>query len=79
MRTHIIIHTINSDAVRARRTREDWATFLEIEADSDWDTIEEAIILEFMSGGDFIEFVDGKVMGFAALPKAVRIGLGLDD
>lgn len=79
MRTHVIIHKVNSDAIRARRTQEDWVTYLEIESGSSWDEIEEAMVMEFMTGGDFVEFIEGKVMGFAAMPPAVRIGLGLDE
>lgn len=78
-RTHVIIHKVNSDAVRARRTREDWCTYLEIENDATWDDIEDALVFEYMTGGEYVEFVTGVVRGFAALPPAVRIGLGLDE
>lgn len=71
MRTHIIAHRINSDAVRARRTREDWCTYLELEPDTSWDDIEDAIIFEYMTGGDFVEFVTGIVRGFASLPSGM--------
>lgn len=80
MRTHIIIHQINSTAVRARRTKQDWVTFLELDdADANWDAIEENIVLRFYFEGDFSEFVTPKIQGFASMPPAVRIGLGLDE
>lgn len=69
---YVTIHEIDTDKVQARRTLEDWVTYLEDDAAGDftgeptWDAVYETIILEFIMSGDFTEFVteiDGGFVG----------------
>jgi hypothetical protein len=55
------MYDLDTDAVQARRTLEDWITYL-TDDDNDvelstWDDIYEVIVLDFISGGDYVEFV----------------------
>lgn len=61
MRRYVFAYDLDTDAVMARRTLEDWVTFLSEDIDegeiTTWDDVFGVIVDSFIMGGDFTEFV----------------------